>query len=212
MAITVIIPSGEISNSQINASAAIERSKLAAEQLKDNIPLELLRVHDAFQTDLPTTAASDDLGLIIGTFGTDAIVVQTSDAKNTSVTQRARFLYRLPHNYAAGQSLSVVAWAGMKTTVANGTATVDFEVYKKNDSTGLVGSDLVTTSATTINSLTAADKVVCRQCTSKTDRTACLATTARSWWGAGGAPASHVPPEMQVQLPLAGAAHTSRAR
>ena len=158
MAITVIIPSGEISNSQINASAAIERSKLAAEQLKDNIPLELLRVHDAFQTDLPTTAASDDLGLIIGTFGTDAIVVQTSDAKNTSVTQRARFLYRLPHNYAAGQSLSVVAWAGMKTTVANGTATVDFEAYKKNDSTGLVGSDLVTTSATTINSLTAADK------------------------------------------------------
>ena len=158
MAITVIIPSGEISNSQINASAAIERSKLAAEQLKDNIPLELLRVHDAFQTDLPTTAASDDLGLIIGTFGTDAIVVQTSDAKNTSVTQRARFLYRLPHNYAAGQAISAVAWAGMKTTVANGTATVDFECYKKNDSTGLVGSDLVTTSATSINSLTAADK------------------------------------------------------
>lgn len=158
MAITVIIPSGEISNSQINASAAIDRSKLASEQLKDNIPLELLRVHDAFQTNLPTTAASDDLGLIIGTFGTDAIVVQTSDAKNTSVTQRARFTYRLPHNYAAGQAISVVAWAGMKTTVANGTATVDFEAYKKNDSTGLVGSDLVTTSATTINSLTAADE------------------------------------------------------
>lgn len=158
MAITVIIPSGEISNSQINASAAIDRSKLASEQLKDNVPLELLRVHDAFQTDLPTTASSDDLGLIIGTFGTDAIVVQTSDLKNTSGTQRARFTYRLPHNYAAGQAISAVAWAGMKTTVANGTATIDFECYKKNDSTGLVGSDLVTTSATTINSLTAADK------------------------------------------------------
>jgi len=158
MPITVLIPSGEIANSQIAASAAIERSKLAAEQLKDNIPLELLRVHDAFQTDLPTTAASDDLGLIIGTFGTDAIVVQTSDLKNTTGTQRARFLYRLPHNYVSGQLISVVAWAGMKTTVANGTATVDFEIYKKNDSTGLVGSDLVSTSATTINSLTAADK------------------------------------------------------
>ena len=158
MPITVLIPSGEIANSQIAASAAIERSKLAAEQLKDNIPLELLRVHDAFQTDLPTTAASDDLGLIIGTFGTDAIVVQTSDLKNTTGTQRARFRYRLPHNYVSGQLISVVAWAGMKTTVANGTATVDFEVYKKNDSTGLVGSDLVSTSATTINSLTAADK------------------------------------------------------
>ena len=158
MPITVIIPSGEIVNSQINSNAGIDRAKLAAEQLKDNIPLELLRVHDAFQTNLPTTAASDDLGLIIGTFGTDAIVVQTSDAKNTSVTQRARFTYRLPMNYASGQPISVVAWAGMKTTVASSTATVDFEAYKKNDSTGLVGSDLVTTSATTINSLTAADK------------------------------------------------------
>ena len=158
MPITVIIPSGEIVNSQINSNAGIDRAKLAAEQLKDNIPLELLRVWDAFQTSIPTTAASDDLGLIIGTFGTDAIVVQTSDAKNTSVTQRARFTYRLPMNYASGQPISVVAWAGMKTTVASSTATVDFEAYKKNDSTGLVGSDLVTTSATTINSLTAADK------------------------------------------------------
>ena len=158
MPITVIIPSGEISNSQINASAAIDRSKLAAEQRKENIPLEMLRVWDAFQTNLPTTASSDDLGLIIGTFGTDAVVVQTSDAKNTTATQRARFNYRLPVEYVDGQAVSVVAWAGMKTTVANGTATVDFEVYKKNDSTGLVGSDLVTTAATTINSLTAADK------------------------------------------------------
>ena len=158
MPITVLIPSGEIANSQIAASAAIERSKLAGEQLKDNIPLELLRVHDAFQTNLPTSASSDDLGLIIGTFGTDAVVIQTSDAKNTTVTQRARFVYRLPHNYASGQLISAVAWAGMKTTVANGTATIDFEAYKKNDSTGLVGSDLVSTSATTINSLTASDK------------------------------------------------------
>ena len=93
-----------------------------------------------------------------GTWATDAIVIQTSDAKNTTVTQRARFVYRLPMNYVSGQAISVVAWAGMKTTVANGTATVDFEAYKKNDSTGLAGSDLVTTAATTINSLTASDK------------------------------------------------------
>jgi hypothetical protein len=158
MPITVLIPSGEIANSQIAASAAIERSKLASEQLKDNIPLELLRVHDAFQTNLPTSASSDDLGLIIGTFGTDAVVVQTSDLKNTTGTQRARFTFALPHNYVAGQAISVAAWAGMKTTVATSSATIDFEAYAKNDSTGLVGSDLVTTSATTINSLTASAK------------------------------------------------------
>jgi len=156
--ITIQIPSGEIVNSQINAGAAIERGKLAQETLKYNIPLELLRIHDAFQTSIPTSASSDDLGKVIGTFGTDAITIQTSDAKNTSVTQRARFTFALPHNYVAGQAISVAAWAGMKTTVASSSATIDFEVFAKNDSTGLVGSDLVTTSATTINSLTASAK------------------------------------------------------
>lgn len=158
MAITVLIPSNEIVNSQINASAGIERSKLATETLKVNIPLEHVRVHDALQTNLPTSAASDDLGFVIGTFGTDAPVVQTSDGKAATITQRGRFSFRLPHNYVAGGTLSVAAWAGMKTTVSDGTATIDFEVYAKNDATGAVGSDLCTTPATTINSLTAAAK------------------------------------------------------
>lgn len=158
MPFTIQIPSGEIVNSNINAAAAIERAKLATESLKHNITLEDVRIWDAFQTNLPTTAAADDLALIPGTWGTDAVVIQTSDSKNTTVTQRARFYFRLPENYVAGQALSIVGWAGMKTTVASSSATIDFEVYKKNDSTGLVGSDLVTTAATTINSLTATSK------------------------------------------------------
>lgn len=158
MTISYHLPANEIDNSHINPSAAIERSKLATEIKKINIQLELLRVHDAYQTGIPTTAASDDLGLIVGTFGTDAIVVQTSDAKATSVTQRARFTFRLPDNYVDDGAISVAAHAGMKTTVSDTTATIDFEVYKKNDATGLVGADLCTTSATTINSLTAAAK------------------------------------------------------
>jgi hypothetical protein len=158
MAITVVIPSDEIVNAQINSNAGIERSKLALEEKVFTLALETFRVHDAFQTSLPTSASSDDLGLIIGTFGTDAVVVQTSDAKNTTVTQRARFSVRLPESYASGQAIKIVPFAGMKTTVANGTATIDVEAYAKNTSTGLVGSDLVTTSATTINSLTAAAK------------------------------------------------------
>jgi hypothetical protein len=158
MTISFNIPAGEIVNSNIAAAAGIERAKLAQEILKDNIPLELVRVWDAYQTALPTTAAADDLGFIPGTWGTDAVVIQTSDSKNTSVTQRGRFYFRLPENYVAGQPLSIVAHAGMKTTVATASATVDFEVYQKNDATGLVGSDLVTTAATTINSLTASAK------------------------------------------------------
>ena len=158
MPISIIIPSNEIVNSQINESAGIERVKLATEIKKINIPLELLRVHDAFQTSIPTSASADDLGLSIGAFGTNAIVVETSDSKATSVTQYARFIYRLPDNYVSGGAISVAAHAGMKTTVSDTTAVIDFQVYAKNDSTGLVGSDLVTTSATTINSLTAAAK------------------------------------------------------
>lgn len=158
MAITVNIPSNEIVNAQINENAAIERGKLATEVKKVNIPLELVRVHDSFLTALPSSASSDDLGLVVGTFGTDAMVLQTSDSKAASVTQRARFTFRLPDNYVSGGSISVAAHAGMRTTVSDGTATIDFEVHAKNDATGLVGSDLVTTSATTINSLTAAAK------------------------------------------------------
>lgn len=158
MAISSIIPPGEIDNSHIATLAAIARTKLATETKKINIPLELLRVHDAFQTNLPTTAASDDLGLIIGTFGTDAVVVQSSDGKATTITQYGRFSFRLPDNYVDGGTISVCAHAGMKTTISDTTATIDFQAYQKNDATGLVGSDLVTTSATTINSLTAAAK------------------------------------------------------
>ena len=158
MAISVNIPAGEIVNSQVNEFAAIERTKLATEIKKINIPLELLRVHDAFQTAIPISASADDLGLVIGTFGTDGVVVQTSDSKATSVTQYARFLFRLPDNYVNGSAISVAAHAGMKTTISDGTATIDFQVYHKDEATGLVGSDLVTTSATTINSLTHAAK------------------------------------------------------
>lgn len=158
MAITTTIPANELIGTQINEFAAIERTKLATESKKINIPLELLRVHDAFQTSLPTTAATDDLGLIIGTFGTDAVVVQSSDGKATTITQYGRFLFRLPENYVDGGAISIAAHAGMKTTVSDTTATIDFQAYKKDVATGLVGADLVTTSATTINSLATAAK------------------------------------------------------
>src|SRR5690606_29119544 len=48
------------------------------------------RVHDAPGTALPNTAASDDLGLVVGPFGTVTPTLQTSDAKATTITQYAR--------------------------------------------------------------------------------------------------------------------------
>lgn len=127
------------------------RSQLTQETLAAfPVPLTDLRVHDAFQTVLPGTAASDDLGLLGTAFGTSAPTVVTSDAKATTVTQRARFMCQLPPEYQTGETVVIRIYAGMKTTVSDGTATLDVEAYEMLGSGG-IGSDLVTTSATSIN-------------------------------------------------------------
>lgn len=115
------------------------------------IPLTSLRVHDAYQTNLPGTAASDDLGLLGTAFGTSAPTVVTSDAKATTVTQYARFEVMLPECYEAGETVVLRALAGMKTTVSDGTATIDFSAYKKTGDGGITGGDIVSTAATSIN-------------------------------------------------------------
>ncbi len=139
---------------------AIERDDIAQEaNARFKVPLTNLRVWDAMQTNLPGTAAADDLALIGGTFGTASPVIQTSDGKATTLTQRARFLFSLPHNYDTGQSVTLRLRCGMVTTVAdNGAATtVDVECYRSNDEGG-IGTDICTTNAVTINSLTDSDK------------------------------------------------------
>lgn len=116
------------------------------------------RVWDAIATNLPATPATDDLGLVGGTFGTGSPSIQTGDLKNAGATTRyARTTFQLPKEYVAGQSVTIRAHAGMLTTVASATATIDFEVYRSDDEAG-IGSDLCATAATTINSLTLADK------------------------------------------------------
>lgn len=121
-------------------------------------PVELteLRVHDAPASSLPTTAASDDLGLIVGTFGTSALTVQTSDAKATSVTQRARMFFDMPEGFVSAGDIVLRLRSGMNTTISDGTATIDVECYAL-DNDGGVGSDLCTTAAISINSLSKAD-------------------------------------------------------
>jgi hypothetical protein len=137
----------------------IPRNDLATEPVaKHIIPWTDLRVFDAFQTVLPGTAASDDLGLINAVHGTGVPSVQTSDAKATTVTQKLRFTFALPANYITGSNAQLLFHAGMKTTESDGTATIDALAYKSNRKGVATGGDLVTTDATTINSLTLADK------------------------------------------------------
>ena len=113
-----------------------------------------LRVWDAIQTNLPGTPATDDLGLIGTTFGSTAPRITAGDCKALGATSRyARFLVELPECYEAGETVTLAISAGMVTTVASSSCTVDVECYEI-DKVGGIGSDLCTTSATTINSLT----------------------------------------------------------
>lgn len=123
------------------------------------IPLTDFRVWDALQTPLPGAGSSDDLGLVGGTFATATPSLRTQDLKAAGASSnRARVLVQLPWEYQAGQSVRIRLKAGMITTVAGTSATIDCEAYKQQSSpTDAIGSDLVTTAAQSINSLVFAD-------------------------------------------------------
>lgn len=150
------IPANSLSNEDIAGNAAIETSKLAQRVLaEDAIPLTDCRVWDAVQTVLPATAASDDLGIVTGTWGTNAVRITAGDVKNTSATRRLYFAVPVPANYEDGQTVQVRVRCGMETTVASSSCTIDFECRAL--SSGSLTADLVTTGPQSMNSLTAAN-------------------------------------------------------
>ncbi len=140
--------------------ALVKANILALAELQPfPIPLTDFRVWDAMQTVLPGTPATDDLGLVGGTFGTATPSIRTEDLKALGATnKRARVLVQLPWEYQSGESISLRFVAGMITTVAGTSATLDVEAFKlQADPDDAIGSDLVSTAATTINSLTFAN-------------------------------------------------------
>lgn len=151
--------SGTLAIKETGVSAQTRASILKQDALAI-FPIRLtgLRVWDAFHTNLPGTAAADDLALIGTTFGSAAPVITAGDCKALGATTRyARFMVELPECYEAGETVTLSLSAGMVTTVASSSCTVDVECYKIDKITG-IGSDLCTTSATTINSLVFAAK------------------------------------------------------
>lgn len=120
------------------------------------IDFTLLRVFDARQTNLPGTAAADDMALITGTPGTAAPTLQGVDFGGTSTDEKAAFTFALPPEYVAGETVTLRIRGAMLTTVSDGTATVDAQVYKR-DADGAVGADICATAAQDINDLTPAN-------------------------------------------------------
>ena len=118
------------------------------------IPLTEFRVWDAMATVLPSAGANDDLGLVGGTFGTATPSLRTQDCKTLTNSNYARVLVQLPWDYVAGESVTLRFKAGMITTVAGTSAHLDCEAYKlQEDPDDAIGSDLVSTSQTVVNSL-----------------------------------------------------------
>lgn len=149
-------------NLQVDGSRlpALNRSELAQDNFAAyGVPFGELRIWDAFQTPI-STAASDDLGFSTGgTYGTNAPYISAGDLKAAgSTTRRARFIFTLPAEYVAGESVRISAYAGMVTSVADTSCTLDFEAYRLDLDATVGGSDLVSTAAMTINSLTFSEK------------------------------------------------------
>jgi len=149
-------------NIRLNGSlspAVTKANILAMAELQSfPIPLTDFRVFDAMASLLPSAGAADDLGLVGGTFGTATPSLRTQDCKTLTNSNRARVLVQLPWEYVAGESITLRFKAGMITTVAGTTATLDCEAYLlQADPDDAIGSDLVATAAQTINSLTFAD-------------------------------------------------------
>jgi hypothetical protein len=154
---TVNVPAGQLTGANLSAGAAIATTQLAQRTFaKHTIPLHTLRVHDALQTLLPTSAGTDDLGLVPGTFGTNAPKIKSSNASSTSVTQYARFLFPMPPNYEAAESVRVAIEALMEV-VSDTSATLDVECYRCVGD-GTLSADLCATSAQSINSATVSRK------------------------------------------------------
>lgn len=143
-----------------NGVSSQTRSSILKQDAAVPFPVLLtsLRVWDAFNTNLPGTAATDDLALVGGTFGTAPPVVSAGDVKALGATTRyARFQITLPECYDAGETVTLALYAGMVTTIADTSCTIDVQCYKIDKAAG-IGSDLCSTAAMTMNSLVFAAK------------------------------------------------------
>jgi len=154
---TIILPPEVITNYTIAGNADIAVTKIAQRVLAESVvPLTQARVWDAVQTNLPGTPASDDLGIISGTWGTNPVRITAGDVKALGSTTRRLYLaIPIPANYEDGQTIQLRIRAKMETTVADTSCTIDAEAYVGAD--GVLGSDLVTTPAVSMNSLSAAN-------------------------------------------------------
>lgn len=173
---TLSLAAGEIVNVDINAAAAIDRSKLATDSAF--IDLEE-RLKGADGADL---ALSETAGDFFRNVGTNQWFIDGEAAINETEASVGLFSFVLPENYVSGGAITLRAAAlvVLAGDAANDpTSTIDMECRKQTDATGAVGADLVSTAAQTLataganydfvvtpTGLVAGDKLICKLTTS----------------------------------------------
>lgn len=154
--VTIILPDGGLSNPDISANANIASSKMEQRVLAEyRVPTNAFRVWDAITSNPVSAAASDDLGLLTGTWGSAVNKITAGDCKAATTTRHIYFSIPVPPNYDDGQTIELRIRAKMETTLSDGTCTIDATAYIAND--GTPTADLVATAAQSMNSLTAAN-------------------------------------------------------
>jgi len=92
-------------------------------------PFTKFRVWDNPAELLPAAAASDDLGYVVGTFGTDAHSIQGADVGGTNGTWYGLMQYEVPKGYNDGTPISIRVKALMIAS-GDGAQYVDFQIYR----------------------------------------------------------------------------------
>ena len=165
-----------IINTDVSASAAIARSKLATDTAVIDLEERLKSV-----TGLELTV-SEVAGSFNRVIGTNQYYIAGEATVNETELSEGWFSFVLPENYVAGGTISLRAVAGVTIAgdaVLNASSTIDMECRLQTDTTGAVGSDLVTTAAqalaaagatfnftVTPTSRAAGDKLICKLATS----------------------------------------------
>ena len=151
----VIIPGNLRVNGGI--SPTLSRANILSQAALQEFPIPLTqwRVWDAVQTNLPGTAADDDLALVGGTWASSSPSIQSVDFGGTSTEAFARAFIQLPWEYEAAQSVAIRIHAGMRV-IADATSELDLVCYKVDEELG-ISADLCATTIQDMNSAVYAD-------------------------------------------------------
>lgn len=145
--------------SNLELTSGLQRRFLQQDDIVGRgLDLRLAQIWDSGALLGATPTSDDDLAYVVGTWATSNPVISAADCRTVTKTRRCRIAVKIPENYVAGETVTLRIVAGMVTAIADGPCTVDAEAYLVGGNSLISGSDLVTTSATSINSTSFANK------------------------------------------------------